>query len=47
MRTEPGALYIQVLHPDKVADIVVTSEDKIIILNGEMFHGTNPDNTKN
>jgi hypothetical protein len=38
MRTEPGALYISVFHAGKtkpVADIVISSDEKIIILSGE------------
>ncbi len=36
MRTEPGALYIHAEHKGlSVADIVISSDDEIIILNGE------------
>jgi hypothetical protein len=35
-RTEPGALYIHAEHKGKpVADIVICSDDEIIILNGK------------
>jgi hypothetical protein len=48
MRTEPGALALFISRgKTQVADIVVTSENKIIILNGEIYDGTNPNNPKN